>query len=195
MLKRALLLACAALVVAGSAQAALQDRDLDGDTVVDAYYDTDLDITWLRDTVGYLTWSDALAWADALNFGGHTDWRLPVGDTCSGFDCTGSEMGHLFYVELGNSAGAMTNPGGFNWTFYTADFTVYWTSTLGPTPGHATTFLIPSGFQAQRVMFSIDMAMAVHDGDLAPVPEPETYALMLAGLAGLALATRRQRGR
>lgn len=40
--------ACA-LLMAGIAQAALQDRDLDGDSVVDAFYDTDFDITWLRD--------------------------------------------------------------------------------------------------------------------------------------------------
>jgi PEP-CTERM motif len=37
--------------------------------------------------------------------------------------------------------------------------------------------------------------MAVRDGDIAAIPEPETYALMLVGLAGLALATRRPRRR
>ena len=46
---------------------------MNGDTVTDAFYDTDLNITWLRD---------------------------------------GSEMGHLWYVELGNSAN-FTNAGGF----------------------------------------------------------------------------------
>ena len=40
--------AAAAVLLAGPAQAALQDRDLNGDTVVDAFYDTDLDITRLR---------------------------------------------------------------------------------------------------------------------------------------------------
>jgi hypothetical protein len=74
MLKRAVPLACAALAFAGSAQAALQDRDLDGDTVVDAFYDTDLDITWLRDAnvIGVGTyWTTAVAWADLYSFGGY----------------------------------------------------------------------------------------------------------------------------
>ena len=38
-----------AVALVGTAQAALQDRDLNGDTVIDAFYDTDLKITWLRD--------------------------------------------------------------------------------------------------------------------------------------------------
>ena len=105
----------ASMLVAGPAQAALQDRDLNGDTVVDAFYDTDLDITWLRDaglfTGGY--WADANTWANTLVVGGVSGWRLPMSDTCYQYNCTGSEMGHLWYVELGNSAGFMTNTGDF----------------------------------------------------------------------------------
>jgi len=54
----------AAMLVAGSAQAALQDRDLNGDSVVDAFYDTDLNITWLRDANvnGEMNWATAMAW-------------------------------------------------------------------------------------------------------------------------------------
>lgn len=33
------------MLLFGAAQAALQDRDLNGDTVIDAFYDTDLDVT------------------------------------------------------------------------------------------------------------------------------------------------------
>ncbi len=36
-------------------------------------------------------------------------------------------------------------------------------------------------------------ALAVRPGDVAAVPEPATYALMLAGLSALALARRNQR--
>ena len=42
--------------------------------------------------------------------------------------------------------------------------------------------------------------MAVHDGDIGTpltqsIPEPHTYALMLAGLAAVALGSRRLRSR
>ena len=46
----ALLAAAAApLITATPAQATLQARDLDGNGVTDAFYDTTLNITWLRD--------------------------------------------------------------------------------------------------------------------------------------------------
>ena len=108
--------AAAAMLIGGAAQASLVARDLNGDTVTDAFYDSDLNITWLRDANvngGTLDWVAAVAWADGYSFGGYSDWRLPTSDTCEGFNCTGSEMGHLWYVELGNQAGQMTNTGGF----------------------------------------------------------------------------------
>lgn len=117
----------AAMLLAGAAQAAgvpgqgtwettLQARDLNGDGQTDTFYDTSLNITWLRDANvnGLMIWADAISWADNFSFGGYTDWRLPTSDQCNGFGCTGSEMGHLWYSELGNPAGGpMTNTGDF----------------------------------------------------------------------------------
>lgn len=50
-------------------------------------YDTAQDITWLQDanyamTSGYdddgrMTWDEAVLWAETLNYGGFTEWRLP----------------------------------------------------------------------------------------------------------------------
>ena len=124
--------AVALCVGAMAAQAALQARDLNGDTVTDAYYDTVLNITWLRDwnaaagssfdngfspSDGRMSWDNANNWAQNLSFGGYTDWRLPtmvdtgaagVQCTYSGTDCgynvdtSTSEMAHLFHVTLGN---------------------------------------------------------------------------------------------
>jgi hypothetical protein len=112
----------------GTWQTTLQARDLDGDGTTDAFYDTDLKITWLRNANvnanpsngGTLTWQLATAWAAALKVGTFDDWRLPtMVDTskpgcdfsyAGGTDCgynvqtDTSEMAHLFYVALGNKA-------------------------------------------------------------------------------------------
>lgn len=80
-------------------------------------YDEDLDITWTANANinGQMTWAEANAWATGLSLGGVSGWRLPItmesdpsctGDVVSGlYNCTGSEMGHLFYSELGGTAG------------------------------------------------------------------------------------------
>jgi hypothetical protein len=132
-----LLLSCgvaqsAAVSGQGTWETTLQARDVDADGVVDAYYDTLLDITWLADanyvqTSGYdadgkMTWDTAQTWIGTLNtasFLGVNDWRLPaVTDTgptgCdfaySGTDCgwnadtSTGEMASLFYDTLGNLA-------------------------------------------------------------------------------------------
>ena len=96
-----------------------------------AVYDTDQNITWLSNanlaasntfgTAGVnaddtMSWFAAANWITSMNaakYLGFSTWRLPVmpthDPTCSsqetdfssGFNCTGSEMGHLFYIALG----------------------------------------------------------------------------------------------
>lgn len=118
----------------GTWETTLQPRDLNGAGVADAFYDTILDITWLRDANlnGQQSWADATSWASALTIGGVSGWRLPaMVDTgapgCDfallGTDCgqnvqtkdgsltkyspgqtVYSEMAHLFYVTLGNKS-------------------------------------------------------------------------------------------
>lgn len=180
-----------AMLFAGATQAALQDRDLNGDTVVDAFYDTDLDITWLRNAfVSAGDWDQAADSVASFSFGGYSDWRLPTSDYCSDFNCTGSEMGHLWYVELGNiPGGPMTNTGDFQ----NLGSGYYWSGTelLPPMSAWAMYFHTGLGIQASFHKSNVAAAMAVRPGDVAAIPEPETLALMLAGLAGLALAQRR----
>lgn len=203
--RAALLCAGALFAAAGTAQAALQDRDLDGDSVIDAFYDTELDITWLRNANvnGAMDWDSAVAWADDFSFAGYDDWRLPTtlqpDPSCTeqsgasyGYDCTGSEMGHLWYVELGNTAGAMTNTGDFQ----NLQPLYYWSGTeYALDPSMAWYFLTDNGLQ-NVISKSFDTnfyALAVRPGDVPVIPEPQTYALMLAGLTALWVARRRAR--
>ncbi|HXX57474.1 MAG TPA: DUF1566 domain-containing protein [Thermodesulfovibrionales bacterium] len=102
-------------------------------------YDTATQLSWLKNANSGgspMNWDQAVAWAASLNsgigFAGLKGWRLPEtaqpDATCSyqaapgdsfplqgyGHKCTGSEMGHLYYVSLGNTAGGLlTNRGPF----------------------------------------------------------------------------------
>ena len=185
--------AAAAMLIAGAAQAQLVARDLNGDTVTDAFYDTDLNVTWLRDANvnGLMNWATAVSWADGFSFGGYSDWRLPTSDTCEGFNCTGSEMGHLWYLELGNRAGQTTLRGGFQ----NLECCAYWS---GREYDSDLSWAFGTGGNGNQLIFAKTnqfYAMAVRPGDVtvAAVPEPQTYALMLMGLSAMVLARRRQR--
>ena len=83
-----------AATLSGAAQAALIDR---GGGLI---YDTDLNVTWLKDanyaqTSGYdadgrMTWGQSMTWADNLGYYDsvrgvtYTDWRLPDGKPING---------------------------------------------------------------------------------------------------------------
>lgn len=107
----------------GTWEATLKPRDLDGNGVTDAFYDTALNVTWLRDVTGngLMSWTDATNWVDGLDIAGYSDWRLPSivdkgfggcnnlnqGGTDCGYNVltpTTSELAHLWYVTLGNKA-------------------------------------------------------------------------------------------
>ena len=105
-----ILLVAVLLISTLSAQAELFNRGTDtlGRQLI---YDSDLNITWYDYTNSVNTWQNQMNWASALtvNFGGNTfdDWRLPSTvdgpyGTTAGYNITTSEMGHLYYTELGN---------------------------------------------------------------------------------------------
>lgn len=212
----------AASLVSGAAHAALQGRDLNGSAgSFEAYYDTDLNITWLADanyakTSGYdadglMNWADANTWAASLSFtdgvNTYDNWRLPTtlqpDASCdsqpaggsSGYFCNGSEMGHLFYSELGGTAGlsilTSADPDLAKFTNLQAFY--YWSGTeYAPNTGYAWTFRFSGGYQTVAGKSNGLYALAVSPGDVAAVPEAETYALMLAGLGLIGWRMRRR---
>lgn len=242
--------------LSGTAQAALHDR---GGGMI---YDDALNVTWLQDanyakTSGYdadglMTWHEATAWAEQLNINGYNDWRLPTtlqpdascsnqaGGDSFGYNCTGSELGHLFYVELGGyveveggiTTSYISNYGPFSnlmpvqvtlYVYLLPDGTfILSESNVPPAPGSiligsnpgllpkamwsatesthnnndAWTFAMDYGSQDAFNKTETHFAWAVRDGDVAAIPEPETYAMFLAGLGLVgAAACRRTKSR
>jgi hypothetical protein len=147
------------------------------------------------DADGLMTWSDAMSWAGNLSYGGYTDWRLPTSDTCAGYNCTGSEMGHLFYAELGGVAEqsiATTHNTNYNLFQNVSDFYYSGTEYL-PIPPSAWFFNFSLGHQSAVVKTADLYAWAVRDGDVATVPLPATAWLFGSGLLGLVGVARARR--
>lgn len=119
-----------------------------------------------------------------------------------------SELGHLFYVALGNkgyctsndslpdscgeqSGWGLTNTGGFQ----IVQSGAYWSGTEHARyPGSAWFFLAAGdgGGKGYDGKYQGLYAMAVRPGDVAAVPEPQTYAMLLLGLGAVLLAVRRR---
>jgi hypothetical protein len=157
-------------------------------------------------------WAQANSWAANLTIGAIDDWRLPsitdVGnDGCSyvkgggGLDCgfkpdpTSSELAYMYYITLGNLGASIPDglPGDGVWgventgNFVDVRHNVYWSSTnYAQEAGQAWGFSNYYGYQGPYADNYGARAWAVRDGDVlavaAPVPEPETYALMFAGM-------------
>ncbi len=202
-------MAVAMLALTGTAQAGLIDR---GGGMI---YDTILNITWLSDwryawTSGFdpdgqMDWMTANNWANNLVYGGYSDWRLPTSlnadgsGPCDGFNCTGSEMGHMFYENWGatadNSFSSGTNAANLA-LFSNVQSYVYWSGTdYAPNAIYVWTFLTGNGYQRAGDDADALYAVAVRDGDsVASVPEAQTMALVLMGLGAAIFGWRRRIG-
>jgi hypothetical protein len=179
------LVAAAVFSFSGLAQADLIDR---GGGLI---YDTDLNITWLSDANyggGTKSWEEAVAWAKNLKYFDSVrqviwdGWRLPSAMNVNVDPPTGpdvgyistSEMGHLFYIELGGTAGSpitsSTNP---NLGLFTNIMLGgYWLGTEDPSNSAMAWFTRTyRGDQDWGNKGDPGWAWAVRDGDVGPGPE------------------------
>lgn len=179
--------------------------------VSDLVYDTDRNITFLRDSNlpssqtfgvvgitggGYMDWNTAntyIAAMNAANYLGFNTWRLPHSSDNPGYNNNSAldEMSHLYYAELsGSAAGGLGTTGPFlNLpTDVWSDHTASWN------PGTAFYFsfgeTITPGYQtaAWKHLGSFSV-WPVLDGNATP--EPSRWVLLGLGLSGAMLRRRR----
>lgn len=169
-------------------------------------------LIWLQDPAispyqAYLTtYDDAMLWIADLNnnlVGGHNDWRLPSAENldgsgaCLGFGCD-SELGNLYYAELGNAGNASWD---WNYVSNHGPFTeldayspaYYW---LSDSAGNLYNFDFSSGEQVTSDVYSMANIFAVSNGgspSVASVPEPGALLLLGSGM-GMMYAWRRFSG-
>jgi len=158
---------------------------------------------------GTATWGGAMYWIDAMNaseYLGYDDWRLPsalnpdLSGPCSYLNCTGSELGHLFYEELGGTANSsILNSADADLTLFSnIQSYVYWFSTANTQDTSAFNvwnFGMNEGLQGLGSKNGQTIyTWAVRDGDVAStaVPEPGAYVLMLVGLGLIGFVTSRR---
>lgn len=217
-IKSRLFSACAGLFTLGAAMsvdaalvsrlngAAVYDTDLDITWIADANLaaSNTFGVSGIStgSTPGRMTWDTAQTWLAAMNaanYLGFNDWRLPLTTapdaTCTtpasaqGYNCAGSEMGHLFYVELGGTAGSsiLTSADPDLALFQNIRTNYYWSTDYTPTPTATTDawqFTFVSGQQAGVAKTVPDNVWAVRTGDVL-VPLPAGFWLLGSGLVGL----------
>ncbi len=173
-----------------------------------AVYDTDLDVTWLANanaaagsafdnggghfgstSDGVMSLANARAWAASLTIGGFNDWRLPMADPSCGMSnskCTSSELGHLFYLELGGTENdPISNSGDPDLALFNNIQPFYWADANTPNlEWHYHFMTFESGHQhSENPLLNEGLsAWAVRTGD---VPLPAALWLFGSSLGGL----------
>jgi hypothetical protein len=176
----------------------LSPRDIDGDGTVDAWHDSSTNLTWLA-SPEELTYAESVSYIAGLNVFGVTGWAWS----------NQLQLSTMYHVDLGN---VDVPPGSAGWK-NTGPFIGLENGGVGTASGWFWTGapLVPAGppgsftskvFAADKLgLFIYDEpstshynVWAVRAGDVpvAAVPESETWALMVAGLALLVSTTRRR---
>lgn len=198
-----------------------------------AVYDATTNLTWisnadlaLTDTFGVsgiyygsMTWNTAQSWIGAMNsanYLGFNNWQLPTtlqpDPTCStqlsggvsdGSDCTGSQIGNLFYNGLGGvNFQNIATVHNANYNLFSNlqssfdTFQNYWSGTayaLDPTNEAWVSDLSQGYDQFFDFKSSNYGALVVRPGDVAAVPVPPAVWLLASGLLGLVGMCRQRR--
>lgn len=190
----------------GSDYKLIWDNDNNGKSVV-----------WLDYTNTASDWSPQMDWAAGLDsnltynlYPGYSvtwqdpAWRLPDADVSGdivGYYKTGSEMGHLFYTELGlDGSSGYILPGELNASEFDNLLGYpnwYWTATEYPGyPTSALDFRMYNGYQGSHFKastYSDGCGLAVRSGQVSVVPVPGAIWLLGSGLLGLIGIRRRSR--
>ena len=201
---------------------AVYDTDLDITWIADARLSASntFGTVGVHPTVGAMDWDTANTWIanmNAANYLGFSDWRLPstlvpdasctgnaVGSTgpsgdSTGYNCIGSEMGHLFYTEFGATPGTNVTSGDAEELakFSNISHSLYWSGTVADsTSGLVWAFGFGDGRQINNAYKGYgSYALAVRSGDVggvSTVPVPAAVWLVGSGLIGLAGVARRK---
>jgi hypothetical protein len=191
-------LACGCITVAELGTSSTASAELYSRANGTMIYDSDRNITWLADANyaatlfetscgargvqdGGMGQPSAVEFVRTLEFVGLTGWRLPstleVDETCdvqavtgwSSYHCTGGEMGHLFYQELGGQARQrLTEVNNQSVRlFKNLQAATYWTGTsFSPVPQIGMNFQTSDGVQNANSKSVKLLAWPVRDGDV-----------------------------
>ncbi|UOA08722.1 DUF1566 domain-containing protein [Methylobacter sp. S3L5C] len=147
-------------------------------------------------STGTMTWFGAQAWVNNLTLGGVTGWSLPSTPVkADGINVTSSQMGDLFYNQLGGAAWTdIETTHNANYDLFTnVQSYVYWSgSEYAPDPSAAWGLNTSSGYQGAPYKFGQFYAWAVRPGDVAAVPVPGAFWLFGSAMVGLMGLKRRK---
>lgn len=148
---------------------------------------------------GAMTWYGSQAFVGYLNhiaYKGYKTWALPSPDTsCSLYTtCTTGQYGELFWDEmngvvgLGGMPAQSPNYGPFVNVALSGN---YWTGEqYQPNPSYAWAFTPVNGDETAFHQDAFGLAWAMLPGNVAAVPEPADYEMLLVGLGLVGFAVR-----
>ena len=157
-------------------------------------------VVWLDYTRSTGTWTTQRDWAFGLDSAinniqtpdyiidwGANSWRLPSAGTTpsTGYNQITSEMGHLWYTELGFSEGDEPSDAELNASNFEELRTTWYFTGTTISPGWAWYFYMGDGAQGGFTKSSWRHALAIRSGQVSPVPVPGGAWLLCSGLIAL----------